>query len=57
MRDAKGLLAALFLAASAPAWGQDDGYGYRFQQDGDSGLSSYAGLRGSLIKDFAVDAP
>jgi opacity protein-like surface antigen len=43
-----GWIAALVLAAAAPAWAQDTGYGYRFRTDSDPGISAYAGLRGSL---------
>jgi len=40
---------ALSLCLSAlPAAAQDDGYGYRLHEDGDSGQYGYAGLRGSL---------
>jgi opacity protein-like surface antigen len=48
MRLAKTLIAALLCMGAAPAFGQTDGYGYAYQPDGDSGLSSFAGLRGSL---------
>ena len=41
-------LAALLLVVPLTAAAQDDGYGYRYDPAGDSGLSSFAGLRGSL---------
>ena len=43
-----GLFALSLCLTALPALAQDDGYGYRFHEDGDSGLSGYAGLRGSL---------
>lgn len=60
MRAVSGALAGvMLLALGGAALAQDDGYGYRSQPDGDSGLPSFAGLRGSLAfsSDVHVNVP